>query len=140
MVNSVLTNEIILFVTPLYLNGISQLMKYLIDQLHINFKDKMKNKRMYVLVVGGEDSKQKALPLIMQFKRIFDFFGATFNGYIIGEANQPNTIFKDKHALQQAKVINEEMVSKKFQKMNFSYKADSYLKENNYAYGWENHP
>ena len=75
----------------------------------INFKEQMKNKRVYVLVVGGTGASVKALPLIMQFQYIVDFIGSSFSGYIIGEANAPGDIAKDVKAQQQAIVLNQEL-------------------------------
>ena len=42
---------------------------------------------MYVVIVGGDNPKLKALPLIAQFQYIFDFVGSSFEGYVIGDAN-----------------------------------------------------
>ena len=38
---------------------------------------------MYVVIVGGDNPKLKALPLISQFQYIFEFVGSSFEGYII---------------------------------------------------------
>lgn len=63
---------------------------------------------MYVVIVGGDNPKLKALPLIAQFQYIFDFIGSSFEGYIIGDANAPDEISNDKEALVKAKLYNEQ--------------------------------
>jgi multimeric flavodoxin WrbA len=109
-------HDTILFVTPLYWYGMSGLMKNFMDRWSeslrdstINFKEQMKNKRVYVIVVGGTGASIKALPLIMQFQYIVDFIGSSFSGYIIGEANAPGDITKDVKAQKQAIVLNQEL-------------------------------
>ncbi|KAA0542925.1 flavodoxin family protein [Bacillus sp. BGMRC 2118] len=114
VVYQMLPHKKILFVTPLYWYGMSGLMKNFIDRwseslrdTSMEFKQEMKDKKMYVLITGGDEPKQKALPLVMQFQYIFDYFGASFEGYVIGEGNKPNDIVEDKLALQQAGFFKE---------------------------------
>ncbi|MBM7096194.1 flavodoxin family protein [Bacillus sp. H-16] len=113
-----LTHETIMFVTPLYWYGMSGTMKRFIDRWseslrdeRMNFREKMKGKRMYVVVSGGDDPKQKALPLILQFQHIFAFFGAQFEGYVIGNGNKPGDIAKDQLAKNEAASLNGELKS-----------------------------
>lgn len=103
----------ILFVNPVYWYGMSGYMKVFIDRWseslanrEIHFKEKMKGKKMYVLAVGGDDPKVKALPLIMQFKHTFDFVGASFEDYVIGKANRPGDILSDSDSVNKAKALN----------------------------------
>jgi hypothetical protein len=62
------------------------------------------------VIVGGEQARFKALPLVQQYKLIFEFVGAKFEGYIIGEGNTPGAILDDEIALNQAKTLNEKLV------------------------------
>ena len=39
---------------------------------------------MYVVIVGGDNPKVKALPLIAQFQYIFDFVGSSFEVMLLG--------------------------------------------------------
>lgn len=79
----------------------------------LRFAERMKNKKMYVVIVGGDDPKRKALPLIMQFQYIFDFVGASFEDYIIGEGNKPGDIMTDHEALHKARFLNKVLKHKK---------------------------
>lgn len=63
---------------------------------------------MYVVIVGGDNPKLKALPLIAQFQYIFDFVGSSFEGYVIGDANGLDEIQNDAEALAKAQIYNKE--------------------------------
>lgn len=113
IVNTMLAHDTIIFVTPLYWYGMSGYMKNFVDRWsqslrdrELQFAEKMKNKRMYVVVVGGDQPKIKALPLIMQFQYIFAFLGASFEGHVIGEGNKPADVLADEEAIGQAKYYN----------------------------------
>lgn len=106
----------ILFVNPVYWYGMSSYMKLFIDRWseslanrELKFKEKMKGKKMYVVTVGGDDPKVKALPLIMQFQHTFDYVGASFEDYVIGKANKPGEILSDADAIKKAKALNERL-------------------------------
>ncbi|HYK75236.1 MAG TPA: flavodoxin family protein [Pseudoneobacillus sp.] len=111
-----LEHEEIVFVTPLYWYGMSGHLKNFIDRWsqslrdkELNFAEQMKDKKMYVVVVGGKEARLKALPLIGQFKYIFEFMNASFEGYLIGEASIPGDILKDEWAIEQAKSLNKQL-------------------------------
>lgn len=117
IVEEMLKHDTIIFATPLYWYGMSGLMKNFVDRWSqslrdksLNFADTMKTKNMYVLIVGGEHARLKALPLVQQFKLIFEFVGAKFEGYIIGEGNTPGAILDDEIALNQAKTLNGKLI------------------------------
>ncbi|MEH6938948.1 flavodoxin family protein [Bacillus sp. JJ664] len=108
-----LEHDTIIFSTPLYWYGMSGYMKNYIDRWsqslrdkELNFAEKMKTKKMYVVIVGGDNPSLKALPLILQFKHIFEFLGASFGGYILGKANSPGDIRLDSNTIQQANALN----------------------------------
>jgi len=108
-----LEHDTIIFSTPLYWYGMSGQMKNYIDRWsqslrdkELNFAEKMKTKKMYVVIVGGDNPSLKALPLILQFKNIFEFVGASFDGYILGKANSPGDIRLDSNTIQQANALN----------------------------------
>ncbi|WP_088072243.1 flavodoxin family protein [Gottfriedia luciferensis] len=116
IIKEMLDHETIIFSTPLYWYGMSGYMKNFIDRWsqslrdkELQFADKMKGKKMYVVIVGGDNPKMKALPLILQFKHIFEFVGASFEGYIIGVGNTPGAILEDEETIQQAKLLNESL-------------------------------
>lgn len=113
LMNQMLEHDKIVFATPLYWYGMSGHMKNFVDRwsqslrdTSIHFKERMKGKQVYVVIVGGDNPKLKALPLIQQFQYIFDFVGASFAGYIIGDANAPHEIQKDTEAIEKAKQFN----------------------------------
>ena len=68
---------------------------------------------MYVVIVGGDNPKLKALPLISQFQYIFDFVGSSLEGYIIGSANGLDEIKNDAKALAKAQLYNNEFKNHK---------------------------
>lgn len=116
VVEKMLSHDQILFVNPVYWYGMSGHMKLFIDRWsesladrELKFKEKMKGKKMYVLAVGGDNPKIKALPLIMQFQHTFDFVGASFEDYVIGEANKPGDILSDEGAIKKARALNEQL-------------------------------
>ncbi|MFT0560679.1 flavodoxin family protein [Bacillus cereus] len=108
-----LEHDTIIFATPLYWYGMSGHMKNFVDRwsqslrdTSLHFKEKMKGKKMYVVIVGGDNPKLKALPLIAQFQYIFDFVGSSFEGYVIGDANGLDEIKNDAEALAKAQLYN----------------------------------
>jgi hypothetical protein len=68
----------------------------------LHFKESMSLKKAYVITVGGDNPRIKALPLIQQFQYIFDFLGTEFAGYFIGKANAPDEIQSDHRSLSEA--------------------------------------
>lgn len=113
---TVLEHDPVLFVTPLYWYGMSGLMKSFVDHWshalrdpRLQFKERMRGKECYVIVTGGDNPRHKALPLVQQFRLIFDFVGASFAGYIIGEGNQPGEVLKDERALSEAAWLNRQL-------------------------------
>ncbi|HET7578424.1 MAG TPA: flavodoxin family protein [Bacillales bacterium] len=110
---AMLSHDRILFVNPVYWYGMSGRMKLFIDRWSesladpvLAFKNKMNGKKMYVLAVGGDNPKIKALPLVMQFQHTFEFVGASFEGYVIGEANRPGDILSDEDGVEKAQTLN----------------------------------
>ncbi|WP_343042159.1 flavodoxin family protein [Ornithinibacillus caprae] len=114
-----LKHDTLFFVTPLYWFGMSGQLKNFIDRWsqylrdnRFDFKEEMKKKKAYVIVVGNNpDPKISALPLIQQFDYIFNYVGIEFVDYIIGKANKPNEILKDSSALKKANLWNEKLKS-----------------------------
>ncbi len=76
-----------------------------------DFKENMSQKSAFVIAVGGDAPYLKGLPLIQQFNYIFDFFDLAFEGYIIGEANKPGEIYKDKNALHAAEQLRRKLIN-----------------------------
>jgi multimeric flavodoxin WrbA len=115
-----LEHDTIIFATPLYWYGMSGHMKNFVDRWSqslrdktLHFKEKMKGKKMYVVIVGGDNPKLKALPLIAQFQYIFDFVGSSFEGYIIGDANGLDEIKNDVEALTKVQLYNSQFKNQK---------------------------
>jgi len=111
-----LNHQTVLFVTPLYWYGMSGTMKNFIDrwyqimrEQHYDFKEKMSQKKVYVIIVGG-GAKMTGLPLVQQFKYIFDYLSITFAGYILGNAKEANEILRDQAAVFSAELLNQELL------------------------------
>ncbi|KEZ49859.1 NAD(P)H-dependent oxidoreductase [Metabacillus indicus LMG 22858] len=116
VIDAFLKADTVVFSTPLYWYGMSGSMKDFFERWSqalrdetLSFKESVKGKKAYVVIAGGDSPKIKALPLIQQFQYIFDFVGMEFCGYIIGEANAPGDMEKDKKAAAEAGVMNEQI-------------------------------
>lgn len=117
IIDRVLKHEILIFSTPIYWYSMSGTMKNFVDRWsqtlkdsnYPNFKSTMASKKAYVIAVGGDDPYIKGLPLMQQFKHIFDFMGMEFGGYVIGEGNKPEDIYNDKSALFDAERLRERL-------------------------------
>ncbi|PYZ96735.1 NAD(P)H-dependent oxidoreductase [Alteribacter lacisalsi] len=112
VLDRLMAHDTVIFVTPLYWYGMSGVMKRFVDRWSETLRDRkvpfratMKEKTFYLVVTGGDNPKQKALPLVLQFQHICTFFGTEFGGYVIGEANEPGQIAGDREAM----LLAEEM-------------------------------
>ncbi|ANC79433.1 NAD(P)H-dependent oxidoreductase [Fictibacillus phosphorivorans] len=117
LISQVLQHDVLIFATPVYWYGMSGVMKNFVDRFSqslrdeaLNFKKSMSDKKAYVITVGGDHPRIKALPLIQQFQYIFDFLGTEFAGYLIGEANAPTEIFSDALSLENALTFNKALL------------------------------
>lgn len=120
LIDRILPHDILIFSTPIYWYGMSGILKNFIDRWsqtmrdskYPNFKNRMSDKKAYVVTVGGDEPSLKGLPLIQQFQYIFDFIGIQFEGYIIGRGNRPGDIYQDKEALFAASQILKKLKQK----------------------------
>ncbi|HET7615481.1 MAG TPA: flavodoxin family protein [Bacillales bacterium] len=119
ILEKVLESDILIFGTPLYWYGMSGYMKTFFDRWsqysrdeRFDFKAKMAGKKAYVVVTGGDSPTFKALPLIQQFRYIFEFVDADFVDYIIGNGGKPGDIEGDRAALAKAGLWNETLKTK----------------------------
>jgi multimeric flavodoxin WrbA len=113
VLQALLAHDTVVFATPLYWYGMSGNMKTCIDRWsqslrdkRFSFKEIMSQKQAYVVIVGGDQPKVEALPLVQQFSLIFKYIGMTFAGYVIGKGNKPGEVLQDEAALDQAAAIN----------------------------------
>ncbi|MED1471908.1 NAD(P)H-dependent oxidoreductase [Bacillus salipaludis] len=119
VIDRVLEHDTLIFATPVYWYSMSGTMKNFIDRWshsmrdakYPDFKKQMSAKKAYVVAVGGDNPYVKALPMIQQFKHIFDFMGMEFAGYVIGEGNKPGDIQQDKTALHAAEQLQLKLKS-----------------------------
>lgn len=119
VISEVLKSDILFFATPVYWYGISGSLKNLVDRWsqslrdsRYDFKQLMGEKQAYVITVGGDQPRIKALPMIQQLQYTFDFVGMKFSGYLIGQGSKPGDIVNDTLALAEAKCLNEQLKSK----------------------------
>ncbi len=111
IIERVLKHDILIFATPVYWYSMSGTMKLFIDRWSQTLRDKnfpnfraqLGKKKAFVIAVGGDNPSIKALPLIQQFKYIFDFFNMSFEGYLIGKASKPGEMQNDQKAIAAAK-------------------------------------
>lgn len=114
VINRVMQHDILVFATPIYWFSMTGTMKHFIDRWsqtmrepeYHNFRERMALKKAFVIVVGGDSPRIKGLPLLQQFKHIFDFVYLPFEDYIIGHANKPGEIENDYQALLSADQLN----------------------------------
>ncbi|WP_331280113.1 flavodoxin family protein [Alicyclobacillus macrosporangiidus] len=113
VIERVMAHDTLVFATPVYWYGMSGLMKNFIDRWsqslrdpRYDFRQVMGKKSACVVLVGGDDPRIKALPLVEQFRYIFDFMGMRFTGYVVGEANRPGDILSDAAAMYEASLLN----------------------------------
>ncbi|GGA75004.1 flavodoxin family protein [Ornithinibacillus halotolerans] len=117
IIERILPHQVLIFSTPIYWYSMTSVMKSFIDRWsqtsrdanYPNFKKIMAEKKAYVIAVGGDNPYIKGLPMIQQFQHIFDFIGAEFSGYIIGEGNKPGEINNDLNALHAAEQLREKL-------------------------------
>ncbi|MGG6314503.1 flavodoxin family protein [Paenibacillus macerans] len=112
----VLAHDVLVFATPVYWYGASGLMKNFLDRwsqslrdTRYDFKEQMARKTAYAIVVGGDNPRIKALPLIQQLQYTFDFVGMPFAGYVIGKGSKPGDVLNDARAIREAEALNAEL-------------------------------
>ncbi|QQK80208.1 flavodoxin family protein [Salicibibacter cibi] len=116
IVKRIQAHEMIIFATPIYWYSMSGIMKNFIDRWsqtikdpRYEFKHSMSSKKTFVIGVGGDEPFVKGLPMIQQFKYIFDFIGASFEGYILGKGNKPGEIYHDEAAFELASLMQKRL-------------------------------
>ncbi len=106
------------FASPVYWYGFSGIMKDFVDLWsHImrvpewQFQKRMAGKHAFLVLVGGDNPRLKALGLVQQFYWTADFMKMPFGGYVIGEGNRPGDVLQDMEALSQARALNRQVAS-----------------------------
>lgn len=118
LVEEVLQHDVLVFATPVYWYGMSGIMKNFFDRwsqslrdTRYSFKESLGQKTAYCIVVGGDNPRIKALPLIQQMKYAFDYMGMNLAGYVIGKGSKPGDIVNDSWALREAEWLNQQLRS-----------------------------
>ncbi|GGA31102.1 flavodoxin family protein [Paenibacillus physcomitrellae] len=117
VIQDMLAADVLIFVSPIYWYNVTGLVKNLFDRWSqslrdprfTDFKEKMAKKKAYAIVVGGDNPRIKALPMIQQLKYTFDFVGLPFEGYVLGQASKPGDIQNDRRALAEAAWLNDQL-------------------------------
>ncbi len=111
-----LNHDAILFATPLYWYSMSGRLKNFIDRWSqsirndtYDFKEMMKGKKIYVIIVGGATAPLTALPLVQQFQLISNFMGMEFVDYVIGKGVKPSEVLEDEDSVLQAKQLGKKI-------------------------------
>jgi len=112
IIEEMITYQRILFVSPIYWYNVSGSMKDFIDRwteslrsTKYNFKEVMKDKIFYLIVVGANSDKAKANPIIEQFKALTQYFGIPFGGVVVGSGDKPGDVLKDKEAIDKVQQL-----------------------------------
>ncbi|WYP26499.1 flavodoxin family protein [Alkalihalobacillus sp. FSL W8-0930] len=115
IIDQVLECDVLLFATPIYWYGMTSVMKRFVDrwsqavrdERYPNFKERMSEKDAYIIAVGGDNPREKGLPLVQQFNYICGFIGLNYKGFLLGEGAKPNDILMDHRALEEARELGE---------------------------------
>ncbi|MBU5266633.1 flavodoxin family protein [Virgibacillus proomii] len=111
LIEQLLNHDIIVFATPIYWYGMSGPMKRFIDRWsqtlrdpkYPDFRQALKGKQVYLVLVGGDNPHIKGLPLVQQFRYICQFFDMELIDYVIGQARKPGDIIANEKAIRSAK-------------------------------------
>lgn len=107
--------DYVVFSSPIYWYGLSAQLKAFIDRwsesmrIVSDFQAKIKHKKVFLIIVGGDDPYRKGLPTVQQFEYIAEFLELDLQGHLIGIGNKPDDILQDHIALDQAKQINQQL-------------------------------
>lgn len=102
-----LTHDIWIFSTPLHWYSMAVPLKRFVDRWSQAVREptfeyakaRFPEITAHLITVGGDDPKVAALPLVQQFERICRFVNMQYGGYIIGDANLPESIVNDRAAM-----------------------------------------
>jgi multimeric flavodoxin WrbA len=119
LIEQFLSHDLYLFATPVHWYGMSGYMKNFVDlfshamrEPHLRFRDTVRGREAFAVVVGDDNPRRTALPLIQQFGHLFDFLEMPYAGWIIGQGNKPGEIVQDTLAVLQAAWMRRELVSR----------------------------
>lgn len=115
IIKKFIESDTVVFSSPIYWYTVSSQLKLFIDRfsesLRIieDFKEKLVGKNIYLVLVGGDQPREKGQIIIKQFEYICGFFPMNFKDSIIGEAKHPMTIIEDQKALKDAFELNKKI-------------------------------
>lgn len=113
--DSFFESDLILMSSPIYWYSISARLSRFIERWseslkqEKNFRNMMATKKLMLVLVGGDNPRTKAIPIIQQFEYITDFSNIDLYDVIIGCANRPGTIMNDSVAINKAKALNNQL-------------------------------
>ncbi|MFC4101388.1 flavodoxin family protein [Paenibacillus xanthanilyticus] len=106
ILDGVLGADTLVIATPIYWYGISAPLKLFIDRWSQSlredrqgFLEAIRGKRAYLIAVGDDEPGRKGLPIVEQFRHIFDFVGVELAGYALAEGNKPGDVLADAQSL-----------------------------------------
>lgn len=112
LINTLVNSDIVVFATPIYWYSISGLLKNFIDRWSESlatdpeFRKKVFGKKIYVLLVGDDLPKIKAMPIIKQFEYICDFLDWDLIDYVITTANKPHSLNMNDDSIRKLTMLN----------------------------------
>ena len=101
--------------SPIYWYGLAARLKAFIERwsetlaLDPTFRQRIACKRLILLMVGGDDPRVKAQPIVQQVAEICAFLGMTLQATVIGQANRPGSLSNDPVAVRQAASLNQDL-------------------------------
>lgn len=105
----------LVFVAPLYWYSLPATAKLYLDYWAAwmrvpgaDFRQKMKNKKVWVISVNSEDTGDVAEPLVGSLRRSADYMGMEWGGVLLGYGNRPNDVLANAAVLAQAKSFFDE--------------------------------
>lgn len=112
IIQKFIDSETVIFSSPIYWYTFSSQLKLFIDRFSESlrviegFKEKLVDKNIYLVLVGGDEPREKGKIIIKQFEYICNFFPMNLKDCIIGEARKPMDILNDEKVLQEAEELN----------------------------------
>ncbi len=114
ILEQVLDCSIWVVASPVYWYGFPANMKAFIDGWsHVmrlsewHFRRRMKGKRVYLVLTGGDNPRLKAMGLVTQFYWTTQFMGMTLVDYVIGQGDKPSEVLSDEPAVAGARRLNQ---------------------------------
>ncbi|MCU5746876.1 flavodoxin family protein [Staphylococcus sp. SQ8-PEA] len=119
IIDQMLASDIVIFASPIYWYSVSASLKAFIDHWsetledpdYGDFKERLARIEFRLILVGGDCPQVKGKPCLKQIEYTLEYLGARLESYIVGTAERPGDILKDRYALEDVDKWKEEFKS-----------------------------